>query len=125
TRSYRDGMGELPPPDPRLGDDSGIDPKGSADQRGHGIGVALDVYTKACLEKRAQAAEVLKNSIPTPERGRRSVKCPLMTARSAAACPLLYAGNIENAHLRLRRIMPRTGNLVGAGRESGNCFSKR
>ncbi|HEV2173344.1 MAG TPA: hypothetical protein VGR71_07245, partial [Nitrospira sp.] len=28
-----------------LGHDAGIDPKVSADQRGHGIGVALDVYT--------------------------------------------------------------------------------
>ena len=30
-----------------LGHDAGIDPKVSADQRGHGIGVALDVYTHA------------------------------------------------------------------------------
>jgi len=30
-----------------LGHDAGIDPKVSADQRGHGIGVAIDVYTKA------------------------------------------------------------------------------
>jgi hypothetical protein len=35
----------------------------SADQRGHGIGVAIDVYTKAGLGKRAEAAEKLENSV--------------------------------------------------------------
>lgn len=46
-----------------LGHDAGIDPKTSADQRGHGIGVALDVYTKAALSKRAEAAEKLEISV--------------------------------------------------------------
>ena len=40
-----------------LGHQAGIDPKVSADQRGHGIGVALDVYTKAALSTRAEAAK--------------------------------------------------------------------
>jgi integrase len=49
-----------------LGHDAGIDPKVSADQRGHGIGVALDVYTHASLGKRAEAAERLENSVFVP-----------------------------------------------------------
>jgi hypothetical protein len=46
-----------------LGHDAGVDPKVAADQRGHGIGVALDVYTKAAIGKRAEAAEKLENSV--------------------------------------------------------------
>jgi integrase len=46
-----------------LGHDAGVDPKVAADQRGHGIGVALDVYTKAALTKRAEAAEKLERSV--------------------------------------------------------------
>jgi integrase len=49
-----------------LGHEAGIDPKVAADQRGHGIGVALDVYTKAALDKRAQAAEQLENAVLRP-----------------------------------------------------------
>ena len=48
-----------------LGHEAGIDPKVSADQRGHGIGVALDVYTKAAFAKRAEAAERLENAVFT------------------------------------------------------------
>jgi integrase len=48
-----------------LGHDAGIDPKVAADQRGHGIGVAIDVYTKAALSKRAEAAERLENAVLT------------------------------------------------------------
>jgi integrase len=46
-----------------LGHKAGVDPKVAADQRGHGIGVALDVYTKAALSTRAEAAKVLEESI--------------------------------------------------------------
>jgi integrase len=46
-----------------LGHEAGIDPKVSADQRGHGIGVALDVYTHASIGKRAEAAERLEKSV--------------------------------------------------------------
>ena len=46
-----------------LGHEAGVDPKVAADQRGHGIGVALEVYTKAAIGKRAEAAEKLENSI--------------------------------------------------------------
>jgi integrase len=48
-----------------LGHDAGIDPKVAADQRGHGIGVAIDVYTKAPLSRRAEAAEQLENAVLT------------------------------------------------------------
>jgi hypothetical protein len=46
-----------------LGHRAGVDPKVAADQRGHGIGVALNVYTKAAIGKRAEAAEKLENSV--------------------------------------------------------------
>ena len=48
-----------------LGHDAGVDPKVAADQRGHGIGVAIDVYTKAALSKRAEAAEQLEKAVLT------------------------------------------------------------
>lgn len=46
-----------------IGHELGIDPKVSADQRGHGIGVAIDVYTKSPLKKRASAAEQLEKAV--------------------------------------------------------------
>jgi integrase len=42
---------------------AGIDPKLVADQLGHGLGVNLDVYTIAGLEKRRQAVEVLEAAL--------------------------------------------------------------
>ncbi len=48
-----------------LGHDAGIDPKVAADQRGHGIGVAIDVYTKVALSRRAEAAEQLEKAVLT------------------------------------------------------------
>jgi hypothetical protein len=48
-----------------LGHDAGTDPKVAADQRGHGIGVAIDVYTKAALSRRAEAAEQLEKAVLT------------------------------------------------------------
>ena len=44
---------------------AGIDPKLVADQLGHGLGVNLDVYTLAALEKRQAADEVLASSLGT------------------------------------------------------------
>lgn len=41
-----------------LGHEAGIDPRVAADQRGHGVDVALDVYTQVSLEKRAEAAKL-------------------------------------------------------------------
>jgi len=52
-----------------LGHEAGIDPKVSADQRGHGIGVAMDVYTKSSLEARRTAAAKLQASILKPGTG--------------------------------------------------------
>jgi hypothetical protein len=46
-----------------LGHDARIDPKVAADQRGHGIGVALDVYTRSSMEEKAEAAEQLEKAI--------------------------------------------------------------
>jgi hypothetical protein len=46
-----------------LGHEAKIDPKVSADQRGHGIGVALDVYTKSSMKDRATAAKRLEDSV--------------------------------------------------------------
>ena len=46
-----------------LGHEAKIDPKVSADQRGHGIGVALDVYTKSSMKDRATAAKQLEDSV--------------------------------------------------------------
>jgi integrase len=46
-----------------LGHHAKVDPKVSADQRGHGIGVALDVYTKSSMKDRATAAKKLEDSV--------------------------------------------------------------
>jgi integrase len=46
-----------------LGHDAGIDPKVAADQRGHGIGVSLDVYTKASMHRRAEAGALLETAV--------------------------------------------------------------
>jgi hypothetical protein len=45
-----------------------VDPKVAADQRGHGIGVALNVYTKSSIEERTEAGKPLEESILTPKR---------------------------------------------------------
>jgi len=41
----------------------GINPKLVADQLGHGLGVSLDVYTVAVLDKRQTAVQVLETSL--------------------------------------------------------------
>jgi len=46
-----------------LGHEAKVDPKVAADQRGHGIGVALDVYTKSSIKDRATAAKRLERSV--------------------------------------------------------------
>ena len=46
-----------------LGHELGIDPKISADQRGHGIGVALNIYTKTALNQGLAAAETLEKAV--------------------------------------------------------------
>ena len=42
---------------------AGIDPKLVADQLGHRLGVNLDVYTVAALDKRQDAVEVLESAL--------------------------------------------------------------
>jgi integrase len=42
---------------------AGIDPKLVADQLGHGLGVNLDVYTLAPLDKRQEAVQILEASL--------------------------------------------------------------
>jgi integrase len=42
-----------------LGHKRGVDPKVAADQRGHGLGVSLNVYAQADLEQKLEAVRVL------------------------------------------------------------------
>lgn len=51
-----------------LGHKAKVDPKTAADQRGHGIGVALDVYTQSSIEARRGAAEMLEQSVLSGEK---------------------------------------------------------
>jgi integrase len=46
-----------------LGHQAKVDPKVAADQRGHGIGVAIDVYTQSTIKDRAAAAKRLEKSV--------------------------------------------------------------
>ncbi len=46
-----------------LGHQAGIDPKVAADQRGHGIGVSIDTYTKSSLGDRAEAGATLEKAV--------------------------------------------------------------
>ena len=43
--------------------EAGIDPKVQADQRGHGLGVGMEVYTKTTTEARTEAARQLEESV--------------------------------------------------------------
>jgi integrase len=46
-----------------IGHELEIDPKVSADQRGHGIGVAIDVYTKSPMKSKGEAANRLERAV--------------------------------------------------------------
>lgn len=46
-----------------LGHEAKVDPKVSADQRGHGIGVSLDEYTKTSIQKKGEGAQQLEDSV--------------------------------------------------------------
>ena len=48
-----------------------VDPKVAADQRGHGIGVSLDVYTKSSLKERAEAVKQLEDALFKPKKDER------------------------------------------------------
>ena len=45
----------------------GIDPKVTADQRGHGIGVAIDTYTTTDVESRREAVTRLEVALKDEE----------------------------------------------------------
>jgi integrase len=60
-----------------LSREAGIDPKLVADQLGHGLGVNLDVYTVAALEKRQHAVELLEASLVHPEKPSPDSRPPL------------------------------------------------
>jgi hypothetical protein len=50
---------------------AGADPKVSADQRSHGIGVSLEVYTSSDMEQKKKAVKKLEAAVlrkPQPER---------------------------------------------------------
>jgi integrase len=68
-----------------LGHDIHVDPKVAADQRGHGIGVALDVYTQSSIEARRAAAEMLANAILSGEQPKAATERETEENRSAAA----------------------------------------
>ena len=54
---------------------AGVDPKVAADQRGHGIGVSLEVYTSSDLEQKRAALRKLEAAVlrkPRPESRSRS-----------------------------------------------------
>ena len=48
---------------PALGHRLKLDPKVTADQRGHGVGVAIQEYTKTSMQDRAAAAKKLEESV--------------------------------------------------------------
>jgi integrase len=50
-----------------LGHVAKVDPKVSADQRGHGIGVSVDLYTKSNMKQKGAAAKKLENSVLGPK----------------------------------------------------------
>jgi hypothetical protein len=55
-----------------LSEKAGFDPKVASDQRGHGLGVSLEVYTRSDLEQKRPAlkaleAAVLRKPKPQPE----------------------------------------------------------
>jgi hypothetical protein len=50
---------------------AGVDPKVASDQRGHGIGVSMDVYTSSNMEQKREAVNKLEAVVlrkPQPER---------------------------------------------------------
>ena len=60
---------------------AGIDPKLVADQLGYGLGVNLDVYTVAALDKRQDAVEVLAQERRSSSPAGRKRQSPLAVVR--------------------------------------------
>jgi integrase len=46
-----------------LGHKRGVDPKVAADQRGHGLGVSMDVYTQSDLDQKLRAVQALESEV--------------------------------------------------------------
>jgi hypothetical protein len=46
-----------------LGKKAGVDPKMASDQRGHGIGVSLEVYTSSDLEQKRAVVRQLEAAV--------------------------------------------------------------
>ena len=46
-----------------LGHKAGVDPKVAADQRGHGIGVSMEVYVQADIEQKQLAVRKLESAV--------------------------------------------------------------
>ena len=49
---------------------AGVDPKVASDQRGHGLGVSMEVYTSSDMEQKRAALKKLEAAVlrkPTPE----------------------------------------------------------
>ena len=64
-----------------LGHMEGIDPKVAADQRGHGIGVAIDTYTTTDVESRREAVTRLEVALKDEEGTRNSKGSPRQGSR--------------------------------------------
>lgn len=55
-----------------LSQKAGVDPKVSSDQRGHGLGVSMEVYTNSDIEQKRAAVRKLEAAVlrePRPESG--------------------------------------------------------
>ena len=77
-----------------------LDPKVTADQRGHGVGVAIEEYTKTSLKDRAVAAKKLEEAVlGKPKVVRMSpaegflMECNGMQVFSVSLSPLFGAGD--------------------------------
>ena len=51
-----------------LSHEAGVDAKVAADQRGHGIGVSLEVYTTSGLDQKRQAAKKIESVVTRRQR---------------------------------------------------------
>ena len=55
-----------------LSQKAGVEPKVSADQRGHGLGVSMEVYTISDLQQKQKAVKQLESMIDRARKGRKS-----------------------------------------------------
>ncbi len=62
-----------------LGHNAGVDPKVAADQRGHGIGVAIDTYAESDLGSRRLAVTKLEEVLGRREASEGTQTTPTLT----------------------------------------------